>query len=688
MHQPEKIHSAEIIGGIPSIGGLCVGLCLLLTSVSLSGCFTLVGPDDTRAFYLDAHSDRSIELEPIDIEHYESKYSGFDGVYLNREFVTDFFSTPSASVLESRLMIYRVAHITTSRRLVLDPDNSEVATFRLKLWPDETLSKARITLISPDGSTQRFDEDDLIMDEEGNGRTIYRLAYPGVERGMIIDEGYEVLETVDDRYWFRSIPLQYSLPCERLTVLYAYPTHWDVGFEISGIDKETQLERVSRTRDRTLDRVLARYSATDLDAGGPEAYAPYFSETFPILHVSLQRFYSGFTSRSFKIDTWKEYSRTVNRMVLGYFPPDPDTFDDDIEEIAPADLPPTERMRKIVAWVQDNIEIDDEGPYALTAIFREKRGSIFRVVGLTERLLRQAGIEPDIVMIRPVGAGSPPETFILPGSFPVPALRATEGDSTYYLFPWMQKYPVDRIPLPMQGQLVLNASDGRKSGTIDTVPMLENGLQRTDVSYAATIDEEGGIRMEETWSFHGDQAFPIRREIRDLDEEEQTDYFWEMMTYDGGETERIELEIENRENYSAPLVVRLVYSVDNLVTITPDEVIVQTTELFEAADRTIVKVDLSKRRHPIRIYYDETKTKEVSISWPSTWRLETPIDKLERATRFGEVRTDVNSEPGTVTARYERTLLRSEGEPSEVSDLFRIIGVSAELSIPNLVFSR
>jgi len=145
---------------------------------------------------------------------YEAKYPGFEGVYLYVRI---------ARALRRQREIHGCG-TTRSWIAEIHRAGSEadwLTSFRLGFKPDTCISGNHARRPRADLRKQ-----DLKKEQFASGFDFYTLVYPDVVKGTIIEEGWSDasgrLLSAAGSY----IPLQFSIPCERLSFTYACPDWW------------------------------------------------------------------------------------------------------------------------------------------------------------------------------------------------------------------------------------------------------------------------------------------------------------------------------------------------------------------------------------------------------------------------------------------------------------------------------
>ena len=301
-------------------------------------------------------------------------------------------------------------------------------------------------------------------------------------------------------------------------------------------------------------------------------------------------------------------------------------------------------------------------------------------------MLSEVGLDADFILIHPASEGYFDRSFISPSQFTTPAVQVRLEGETAVVFPYIEGLPITYVPEVYQGA---DAIIIRKEGGTEfvTVPTREADTYAVDEAYDVEIDEDGVLHVEETKTLRGIAAYATRKEFEDIEEDEREESIRELLTYNEGEIKELSYDIEGLERYGEPLVFSIRYSIPDLVTVTPEEVIFQTGGLLSPASLSAFEVDVRERQLPIRIYYDSITNKKISIRYPETWTLTTELEDTAEQTRFGAVRGIYLLASGEITADQRISLKQSRATPQSYSALLKLTGSESRLYVPTLVFS-
>jgi hypothetical protein len=615
----------------------------------------------------------SVKPATIDLAAYEKKYSKYDGVYLDREYTLEHFGSKGSWEF---FKVYRL------RFLVLNPDAEWLTTFSFEEDPGEELQKIYINVTSPDGTTHTYGYNDLKEERSGDKSRRFKFAYPNVRKGSIIEEGYEAKQDASYSSLDQDLPLQFNVPCEHLSVRYAYPDWWST--RVKNIASSTRLD-YKQIHDDENSKTILSYEASDIPAVAREPYAPFFKEIGKYMEVMVTQM--EMANRYTSYFDWAQLGRSFAHFAL-----DKESFwssrlESTVEEITEGKTSEYEKIDAIVRYVQKNIKIgdsDDDDNFA--DVLKKKEGNIYLVNGLTRAMLEEAKIHSLMLLIHDARDGYFDMSYVSPDQLYIPAVSATTTDGkSYIVFPYMKNLPAGLIPDHFQGQKAMRISQGGFEGFED----IPEGLpldNTVDDNYTLAIDEEGQITITEEKTLRGSNAYSMREYLSDVTKEEMEKEMKDLLTYSEGDVKLKKYEIENQDDYQKPLIIRFNYRIDNLVTVTPEEVIFQTGGLFSPSTNNKWKVDTDDRQLPIRIYNDERLDKNITIKHPSNWTLSTELSEVDFKNIFGTIHGSYKALPGELHITQSRTLNKASEPKEKADDLLAVTGRRSQLYIPSLVF--
>lgn len=657
---------------------------LLIFGALLSGCFNFYVETDWQRVHLDRAEVVDVVAEDVDPDIFQRDYPGADGVYLYREHVFEHIGGSQTGM--SSNAAYGALHIRSERYLILNPDNQRLSTFDYTLHPGQSLGEAYITIVSPNGDVQQFDKEDLREDPTPEGGSRYRLAYPNIVKGSIVDEGFEVFGSSYSEGPFQEMPLQFTLPCRYLEVVYMFPTNWK--YIVSITDPREVAEGLVKSVRKEHGREIVRYSGRDIPAYDRELYAPHYRHLVPYVQSSITSFRFALQSFEPGPENWKKVAERLHRSLLGGEEPGERFLKKRLRKIIDEEDEPEQIIRKVVTWVQKSIRVDDSrGNESILTTLADRQGTTNRVTGLAQLLLQTAGINARTVMTRSSLDGPLDSTIFHPATFYEPVLIAETEDTLFYAYPAIRNYPLNQLRASHQGESALRLDEERR-GEIELLSYNSEPARRKEFTIMVEIEEGGDLLVAEKRAYHAEDGYAFRRYLEPLTESERNEFLRKELRFGDGELQDLEIVLSNLDQYGDPLEILFTYRAGDLTTFASDEVIVQADLLFSPIGGEMDKVDEENRVYPVAVYQDEMLLQEISISYPSSWSLvELPSDFSEES-RFGMVQQEFADQNGTLIITERRQLNRSEGEASEFPALLKLVQPAEGMSIPALVFSK
>src|SRR5580692_2300737 len=256
--------------------------------------------------------------------------------------------------------------------------------------------------------------------------------------------------------------------------------------------------RVARLEQKTTvegdDRVY-RFAATDIPKVDAEPAMPGTAETAPYLHVSTYA-------------TWAEVGAWYWHLVEDQL-----TADDDVRQTARGLVTPSmsdeARVRAVYNFVVENtryvgLEFGIHGykPYKVTQVLARRFGDCKDKASLLLALLREVGIDADLVLVRTRRGGR---------LDPQPASLAVFDHAIVYV-PKLDRYldgtaefaGLSELPTEDQGVMVLRV--GPHGGLLTETPVLPSSASRVERRRQVAVDVAGDARIDESLSIRGAAA--------------------------------------------------------------------------------------------------------------------------------------------------------------------------------------
>ncbi|HYF02049.1 MAG TPA: hypothetical protein VEC36_01635 [Patescibacteria group bacterium] len=617
----------------------------------------------------------SLKPHVINVEEYKSKYAKYDGVYLDVNDHREHYLGNGG---------WQLYHVRTIKYVVLNPNTESLTTFNITADPSETLTGVFMHVFSPDGTVKKYTASDLVVEKTSYGARTYKFAYPDIKPGTVIEEGFELRHSNQyDPTLDHDIPLQYTMPCEHLSQSVTYPKSWVM--QVKRIAPNT-VPGIKKTESADKQSITLAYEAIDVPAREDEIYSPYFKEYgkyFEMMFTHIMTpggFYNG-------PDSWSKLSSQFTKYVL-----DKESFWSSsvrhaMKEATKDAKTDEEKFESIISYIQQNIKLSrGSSSDDFTDMLHKKEGNLIMLTSLAHAMLNKTDIKADFLLIHTARDGYFDPDYITADQLYIPAVSAEINGRTFVAFPWLKRLPVTVIPEYFQGETALKIGQKGFNGFMKVPSGTSTADNVTEENFHVSIDEEGLLTVQEEKTYRGTNAFSKREDLADLKKDELDKEIRKMLTYSEGDVQIKNYTIEHLEEYKKPLSIRIEYTIDNLVTVTPEEIIFQTGGLFSPSSAGGSKVDTSERKTPIRIYYDEQSNKNITLKYPEGWKLSSTLSNVERVNSFGSVEGRFEQSPGMLQVHQQRILKQASAPKEKFGELLELVSRQSRLSVPTLVF--
>ena len=625
------------------------------------------------------------QRDSIDVEAYETRYGKYDGVYLDIDESIEHSGMSARGMFGTSWDYHYVIH---RKYLVLNPDAQDLTTFTLRTYRHANIGTLYLRVTSPDGSVKQYGIKDLVKETVSEYVVSYKFIFPAIVKGSLIEEGFEMGYN-GLRNWpslQEDIPLQFSIPCERVAFTFAYPDWWEIRMKrISPTDTIPY----KFTHDPESRKNVFSCVAHNVRAVKDEPYDPYFKEMAAYMEFMVSSFEMGDLHYAAPKDWTELISRyrtgLTDREGRGLFS---SRVENVTEDLVKGKTDQLEKLTTILDYVQTNIEAaNDSKNRDFADVLKDKKGDSYEVTGLTNMMLKKAGLETDFVMVHSAKEGYFDSSYYSFDQLSIPAIEARVGGTEYVLLPYRKDIPYDYVPEYLQGQRCVVVSDAAQA-MFTTIPSGSPTRNSVSEGYKLVIGADGLINVEETKTIQGSYAYFLREYLSDLKETEKDKFIKELITYSEGKVNITSHVLENEKEYKKPLVLRYTYTIDNLVTLTPDEVLFHTAGLFAPTSLKAFRVESEERTSPIRIYNDEEYVKEIEVRYPDTWELKTPLHPLEIENMFGTLKVDVTNSGHLLKVHQRRFLKRNSQLKDRIVELAKLTGSKTSTVLPTVVFGK
>ncbi|MBK7499428.1 MAG: hypothetical protein IPI19_10040 [Ignavibacteriales bacterium] len=215
--------------------------------------------------------------------------------------------------------------------------------------------------------------------------------------------------------------------------------------------------------------------------------------------------------------------------------------------------------------------------------------------------------------------------------------------------------------------------------------MTNNNLEE---NYNITIGQDGILNVKEVKTANGSFGYELREYLENRSEKEIEKDIREILTYTEGNIDVLNYEIVNKDNYKEPLIIKIEYTINNLVTITPEEILFQTGGLLSPSSKYKKRLDPKDRVNPIVIYFDQKFSKNIIINYPQDWTLLKEIQDINFNNEFGIIEGKYSYQTGLISIDQSSYMCKNKQPKEKIEDLLKISGSISELQVPVIVFTK
>ncbi|MBL7976618.1 MAG: transglutaminase domain-containing protein [Candidatus Kapabacteria bacterium] len=658
-------------------------LLVTVLSIYITGCTPPYSPTNITHFLERPAVDSGAVLK-VDYTKYEAEYKGFDAVFLVKDFTIEQISS-IADYAGHTLRLSKVSHI---KYVVLNPEAKSISTFVINIENKTKLIDLYTVVYSPEGETKKYTIQDMRTTLLPNGNVEYKIAYPKVKKGTVIEEGWQTLS--EKIFSFENYNIQSSYPIESTTLRLVYPTGSNA--QIKKIHKKLTLP-ITYTEWTDDNTTVLTYKTENLPGVKDEPFSPYYCDMANYFKAQAIQI-GGWRIKTYQ---WSDLSNLYKPLIRQNFSDTDRMIEDTALKITANCNTPIEKLDSIIGWIQQNVKYNnnhsdsyrnyDTQPVDYEYMLTSKLATIDELNALAIKMLRSVGIKSSLILLRDARKGYFDSDFVDFGEFSYIATLAEINDKTYLVFPSEAKIPTTYVPEFIQNQIAMQITNSGDYKFINLSPA-NCGKSESIQQYKLNIKEDGSVNVVETKIFSGSQAYFFRELFKDIKDEDMLQQMKKLLTYTNGDVKLDKHIIKNLNSYKEPLEIELEYTIDNLVTVMQDEVIFQTGGLFAPGSQEKDKFETDKRNNPIRIYVDNKLEKNIIIEYPKTWKLITELKNSQDSSNFGNATATYSSDKNTLSVNMIRILKQSSESKEKINDLIALIGSKSKLNIPTLIFKK
>jgi tetratricopeptide (TPR) repeat protein len=379
--------------------------------------------------------------------------------------------------------------------------------------------------------------------------------------------------------------------------------------------------------DQSHGEVIYRFAAADVPRVETEPSMPGFAEEAPYLHASTYK-------------TWDDVGRWYWHLVEDQLAAD-DTLRRAAAEATRGLRTDEEKIRALHRLVIEGtryvgLEFGIHGfkPYKVTQVLARRFGDCKDKASLLLALLREAGIDAELVLVR-TRRGGKVDT--------APASLAVFDHAIVYV-PRLSLYldgtaewaGMRELPSQDQGVMVLRVS--ARTATLTETPVLPASTNRAARSWKVALEAGGGARIDEDLTVTGQAAPEWRMHYQTPGErEERYGKVWSGR-FPGAKLES--LRFDGVEDRNRPVVLHALVSVPRLAEARAGgslqlPVTARDTEFVRAYAR------LSRRQHDLQLAFPWLHEEELTFHLPDGWKVVRQPSARHERNAFGRFELEV-----------------------------------------------
>ncbi len=632
-------------------------------------------------------------VDPADIARCLEQYKGYDGVILTYENSIEhsgskddtkrgFFSQFGLlGSLANYGKDWLYSNTYKDEYIILNPEATSLTTYSLGYKP----SKFYIQVTYPNGDVKLYKFADMTKTTDPDGDTDYRIAFPNVTPGTVVQVGYQ--DDYRASYYMPPLeeyfPLQFNIPCEKLTASYAIPEWWTVNTKQIAPKVGIPL---SSTNDSLAKKIILTYKAENVPAIKDEPFSPPFKQVAKYLNIMVTHFMMMGISDD-RGESWDKFSEQFRKYVLKKGDKRSKKMEAVVDSLTNMDDSAMTKINAILSYIHKNIEPsymdDNDGNPGKT--LDKKKGTYYDINNLAYAMLTYAGITCNFVIVHDAWDGYFDPMYVSPSQIYMPALQVNLGDRELAVFPTLKYLPAPMIPSRYQGQDAIVMNEGELF-RFWNVPNDSSGTKYA-TNYKLHIDTSGTVKVRMDRVIDGIGSYYRRRDFETYSYETKLDSLRAGFKLAGEEYTVDSVSIQNDTDYQSPLIERFDLTLNNMVTQTPDEIIIQKTDLFTFGNDELTE-NFEQRTNDIYIPYNAHYSRTLDYVLPAGWVAASlpPADTIQ--TELGSLASEWTTTAEGIRATQSVTLKQSFHPKEKYADLLALLGKETKATVPALVLKR
>ncbi len=403
-------------------------------------------------------------------------------------------------------------HIVTQRIVVLDSQlHRGTEHFSLRLAPNEECQYCSIVVQDPDRTQHDYRLSDAVTtrNTDDNSETL-DFTVSALNRGTLVEVSYQ--SEIHDQFDAHPLMVNRDLYCDSLSLIIRVERARHLRWKRGSDGKEHRMKPVQEESWAQQQRYV--YQATQVKAVADLPFserllsaADYFQFRYDEPELTwtqprLDLFHDYFSQRIPQQSDITSAALGSQTTLLTRYCRNAD-----------------ECVDSVLQWVQSNIRVDKSGALSTNESFeqvlQDKYGSASMIVGLTQAMLRIAGVSTDFVLLRGDEYGIFDSRFIRRDEFSTIALRYINKSATEeYIFPANPSIPRHEFPNWLDNTALI-VNENPDSTRFYRLQTSDAQLDERECKITMTIAENHSAELELQFKCRGQFAGYLRDELRE-----------------------------------------------------------------------------------------------------------------------------------------------------------------------------
>lgn len=607
--------------------------------------------------------------EPVNLSQLKRQYSGESGVYLFYKHNIAHDLKPDFTNNAPRWYFFESYH-WKEVRIDTAEMTEDAPLLVVDLAEREDLRALTVRLVHPDATVDEFTHRDLKKVPLGGDSTRYQLLAPPLQHGATLETAYEIERK--DLYGRppvnHDVPLQLNKPVLDFAFAYTYPWSWDIQVKKAGAQSNVEF---AETRHEKPETITLHYEATGIPAFKEEALGPYFKQVAPYFHVQVLQLEVGNVLRYQAPEAWETIADMYTRYAAVPAGRLAARAQRVLEELGIREAQPeAARLHAIVSHLQKDIQAGPSGK--VDDVFKQGQGNSFAVATYARALLSQAGLRADYLVAHSAEGGYFDEAFITDHQLYRPVLRVDVAGQSHYVFPGLTGVPRGYVPIEYSGQPAMLFSEGSFDG-FTALPETPASAYTDKGTYDVFVNADGEVRAKTRLAFGLHSTYRLNKARHNAADGEEANLVRQLLPHPEESVSGLQYRlIEDARHGETTIVAE--YGLEGCFRNYEEQVVLDDCGLFDAYTATWYPFG-QPRTTPLFVTADMAVEKKITVTYPATWALETPVSDESGAYDQGHFRRSAGESEGQLQVVQRLTVPHYSGPfaPGVVSASYRLL---------------